>query len=408
MKRMKRMKKAIFLVIILGISLGLKAQDESVNGILFINKNISPSLSPFSVLRLSTTPGVYDGNSGPAIEFSTNIGLGKIGGVDERVNNIDQYRGGLVFKTRLHTAGNDFGFYERMRISAYGNVGIGITNPSVKLDVSGSVQASNMGRFKGWTTGGESGLGFEVGTSSGEGYAYVYDRTNNTYGTMHIQNVIHTSGNNGNVGIGNANPNSKLHLRDQNGNASLIIQSKQDNTVGNNAELILSTEYSTANNTSGNNAGRKALIRATARYNWGMGVRLGFFTSSSDSSYPTERMVVAPNGNVGIGSINPAHKLDVNGTIHASEVLVDLNFPGPDYVFEEDYPLSSLSEIESYIKANKHLPEVPSAAQMKEEGVNIVQMQMLLLKKVEELTLHVIDLKKENSLLRDELELIKK
>ncbi|MEQ8575804.1 MAG: cell surface protein, partial [Fulvivirga sp.] len=123
---------------------------------------------------------------------------------------------------------------------------------------------------------------------------------------------------------------------------------------------------------------------------------------------PTERMVVAPNGNVGIGSINPAHKLDVNGTIHASEVLVDLNFPGPDYVFEEDYPLSSLSEIESYIKANKHLPEVPSAAQMKEEGVNIVQMQMLLLKKVEELTLHVIDLKKENSLLRDELELIKK
>ncbi|MEQ8245924.1 MAG: hypothetical protein RIB66_21095, partial [Fulvivirga sp.] len=77
------------------------------------------------------------------------------------------------------------------------------------------------------------------------------------------------------------------------------------------------------------------------------------------------------------------------------EVLVDLNFPGPDYVFEEDYPLSSLSEIESYIKANKHLPEVPSAAQMKEEGVNMVEMQMLLLKKVEELTLLLIEKDKE-------------
>ncbi|MEQ8575518.1 hypothetical protein [Fulvivirga sp.] len=106
-------------------------------------------------------------------------------------------------------------------------------------------------------------------------------------------------------------------------------------------------------------------------------------------------MRIESNGDVGIGTTNPSHKLDVNGTIHASEVLVDLNFPGPDYVFEEDYPLSSLSEIESYIKANKHLPEVPSAAQMKEEGVNMVEMQMLLLKKVEELTLLLIEKDKE-------------
>ncbi|MEQ8245925.1 hypothetical protein [Fulvivirga sp.] len=102
------------------------------------------------------------------------------------------------------------------------------------------------------------------------------------------------------------------------------------------------------------------------------------------------------NGRVGIGVEQAAYKLDVNGTIHASEVLVDLNFPGPDYVFEQDYPLSSLSEIESYIKANKHLPEVPSAAQMKEDGVNVIEMQMLLLKKVEELTLLLIKESNEN------------
>jgi hypothetical protein len=95
-------------------------------------------------------------------------------------------------------------------------------------------------------------------------------------------------------------------------------------------------------------------------------------------------------GNVGIGTVTPDEKLTVKGKIHAEEVRVDLNVPGPDYVFEQDYQLKSLPAIQAFIKENKHLPEVPSAKEMEEKGINLSEMNMLLLKKVEELTLHLI------------------
>lgn len=125
-------------------------------------------------------------------------------------------------------------------------------------------------------------------------------------------------------------------------------------------------------------------------------------------------MLWKENGNVGIGSTNPDAKLTVKGTIHAEEVKIDLNVPGPDYVFDASYNLPSLEELNAYIKINRHLPEVPSACAMEENGVNLGEMNMILLKKVEELTLYVIELKKEgdkqrvqNSKQQSEIELIK-
>jgi hypothetical protein len=107
------------------------------------------------------------------------------------------------------------------------------------------------------------------------------------------------------------------------------------------------------------------------------------------------RMIIDGAGNVGIGTFSPDQKLTVNGTIHTKEVIVDLSVPAPDYVFQKDYNLLSLSEIEKYINQHKHLPEVPSAKEMETNGVKLMEMNMLLLKKVEELTLHLIELKKE-------------
>jgi hypothetical protein len=102
------------------------------------------------------------------------------------------------------------------------------------------------------------------------------------------------------------------------------------------------------------------------------------------------RLKILDNGNVGIGTTHPNQKLTVNGTIYGKEIKVDLNVPGPDYVFEPTYNLPTLAETEAYIKTHKHLPEVPSAKEMEANGINLSEMNMLLLKKVEELTLHII------------------
>ena len=87
---------------------------------------------------------------------------------------------------------------------------------------------------------------------------------------------------------------------------------------------------------------------------------------------------------------------------------VDLNVPGPDYVFEKNYDLRPLTEVEAYINQNKHLPEIPAAKEMEQNGVNLGEMNMMLLKKVEELTLYVIELKKELGQQLGEIEALKK
>lgn len=86
----------------------------------------------------------------------------------------------------------------------------------------------------------------------------------------------------------------------------------------------------------------------------------------------------------------PDAKLTVKGKVHAEEVKVDLSVPGPDYVFNEDYELRSLEEIREYIEENGHLPNIPSAAEMEENGVQLGLMNMKLLEKIEELVLYTL------------------
>lgn len=98
-------------------------------------------------------------------------------------------------------------------------------------------------------------------------------------------------------------------------------------------------------------------------------------------------------GNVGIGTdtLPPDAKLTVKGKIHTEELIVKLNVPGPDYVFEKNYQLMNINKLEEFIKQNHHLPEVPSAQSIKKNGVNLSEMNMTVLKKVEELALYIIN-----------------
>ncbi|MCQ9636996.1 hypothetical protein MP477_18790 [Chryseobacterium sp. WG23] len=115
---------------------------------------------------------------------------------------------------------------------------------------------------------------------------------------------------------------------------------------------------------------------------------------------------IRANGNIGVGIHNPQYKLDVlgkssfsdnmkvGGKVEAKEVKVTAT-PTADFVFEEDYQLPKLEEIEKHIREKKHLPEVASAKEMENEGVNIGEFQIKLLQKIEELTLYSIEQNKQ-------------
>jgi len=107
--------------------------------------------------------------------------------------------------------------------------------------------------------------------------------------------------------------------------------------------------------------------------------------------------VIVPTGRMAIGTnnIDPNYTLAVKGNIHATQVNVDTD-TWPDYVFEKGYKFHSLPDIEKYIKQNGHLPDMPSANEVKLNGIDLGDTNARLLKKIEELTLYLIDLKKEN------------
>ncbi|WP_333625481.1 hypothetical protein [Sphingobacterium siyangense] len=109
--------------------------------------------------------------------------------------------------------------------------------------------------------------------------------------------------------------------------------------------------------------------------------------------YNNTYMVFRPNGDIGIGTINPQEKLSVNGKIRAHEIKVETS-NWPDYVFKTDYKLPTLLETEQFIKQHGHLPEVPKATEVEADGVSLGEMNKILLKKIEELTLQVIELNK--------------
>jgi len=118
-----------------------------------------------------------------------------------------------------------------------------------------------------------------------------------------------------------------------------------------------------------------------------------FWTTRASDGDLSERMRIKNDGNVGIGTINPQTKLAVNGNVTCKEVEVTLT-GWSDYVFDEKYNLQSLEDVEHFIMNNGHLPDVPSAEEVESNGLKLGEMDATLLKKIEELTLHVIELNK--------------
>jgi hypothetical protein len=139
----------------------------------------------------------------------------------------------------------------------------------------------------------------------------------------------------------------------------------------------------------------------TYYYDMGLDVNNQFFITARNSI--TSALTIAPNGYVGLGVSSPQNLLDADGTIHAKQVKVDLNGLA-DFVFDPGYRLRPLSEVSSFIRTNGHLPEIPTAAQVSHDGLDVGAMNNLLLRKVEELTLYAIEQQKQIETLKKEVE----
>jgi len=159
-------------------------------------------------------------------------------------------------------------------------------------------------------------------------------------------------------------------------------RNKSDNPV-----MILSASVTDATV----DIGDKPMLRFDARILSGPTTVRPLF---SWGSYYNDYMIMSANGNLGIGTNKPGEKLSVNGKIRAHEIKVETT-NWPDYVFKPEYQLTSLSETEQFIKKNGHLPEIPKASEIEANGLSLGEMNKLMMKKIEELTLHLIEEDKE-------------
>lgn len=195
---------------------------------------------------------------------------------------------------------------------------------------------------------------------------------------------------NGNIGIGTTSPAAKLDIRGDlkivnsgaesstasfwaqgTGNAGVFFDASNGDGIGSDYGSLLQKDYLGIELT---NYGANPIHLLTA------------------GAY---RLTVTGSGYVGIGTTSPTEKLSVNGTVLTKKVRVSTaGADWPDFVFAPNYKLRTLNELEAYIKANQYLPEVPSAKEVEENGLDLGKMDATLLQKVEELTLYLIEMNK--------------
>lgn len=297
------------------------------------------------------------------------------------------------------------------------NIGIGTSTPSASLHIrtatanflvensgiEGAFMTVNSGRFNRPAISSYKQIGINYWNSG-----ILYDESGNQKYSIGTTDALSSSKftiqSDGNIGMSTTAPSNRLQIGEFNNTQNLKICLPGVY----NFEQIKLGQY-------GNGAGSLEIINHANVYE-SYGVRLYANTDSGinglqiQTALPSNsaqslnyltRLAIDVNGNIGIGTITPDTKLAVNGTIHTKEVKVDLLAPMvPDYVFAKDYKLKTLQEVENYIKEYNHLPEIPSAAEFEKNGLMLAEMNMSLLQKIEELTLYLIETKKENEAMK--------
>lgn len=297
-----------------------------------------------------------------------------------------------------------------------GKVGIGTAAPTKKLDVV-SEGLDNGVRINSFSH--LNSRYIDISSTSSNFIKSTNDLSiSSLYGTILLQpatagsnkhiyaqgNLFVTNG--GRLGINTTGPQLPLHIVLPNNDTENGIRFHGTrNTTSGHAVRI---EITAPNSPAASNKKNFQIINQNSSSSGGMN-RL-VFRSVTDAGAVASDNIISLNhdGKIGIGTALPNHKLTVIGTVAACEVIVENTWC--DYVFDPEYDLKSLNEVEKFIKENKHLPGIPSEKTVIDKGLNLGDMQKMQMEKIEELTLYMIELNKkvvqlevENKLLKDKL-----
>ncbi|RYU94743.1 hypothetical protein [Emticicia agri] len=316
---------------------------------------------------------------------------------------------------------------ESMRLAGSGNLGIGTNNPLTKLHITlNTITGAAVQTIETIGTGGRPytlfkaenanyGLiGYESGSSGDVMSIYNYRNAALQFGTNNTSRMIIDG--NGNIGVGITPATDKFtvqgsavfrgastgaifaHDNVNGGRTYLALDGNSSNGgIGGGGDYIMLSKYT---NGEADIANYGNIVLRTL----GVGdLKL------SANGYET---LFKSNGQVGIGTTNipTDYKLAVGGNIIAEKIKVKKRVGGvwPDYVFSPDYKLPSLEDVEQFTKKNSHLPEIPSAKEIESDGQDLGEMNRLLLKKIEELTLYMIEQNKEIKALKLKVEQMEK
>ncbi|MCV9928244.1 hypothetical protein OIU83_11295 [Flavobacterium sp. LS1R49] len=354
-----------------------------------------------------------NGGTGDGASFDARMALTKISSTGNILtakivlNDADTSFGNLNFKVKTTASKSELEeFYTNALtikgINAY--VGIGTNNPIEKFNINGGIGDGSsfdarMALTKVSSTGNVQSAKIvlsDVDTDFGNLTFKVKTTASKSEIDRFYSDALTIKGSNAYIGVGTNTPIEKLNINGGTGDGTTF-----------DARMALTRVSSTGNVQSAK------IVLSDADTNFGnltFKVKTTASRSEIESFYTDALTIKGSNANVGIGTTNPDEKLTVNGKIHAKEVRIDLLDPMtkvPDYVFANDYKLKSLQEVEEFIKQNSHLPEIPSAKEIEKNGLMLAEMNMSLLKKIEELTLYSIAQEKKINSQAQEIEALK-
>jgi hypothetical protein len=391
-----------------------------------------------------TTPGMLQITSGGASPISNRIIYGSDNTGWKFAISKNSISGGII---------------DQFVVQDNGNIGIGITAPTEKLEVSGNIKTTGSIKVGAYTLPNTDGSSGQVLQTNGTGTlawntpSGGFALPSLTSGSLLFSNGTSIAQNNANLFWDNVNSRLGIGTKIPSGKIESVFITTPSSIAISKISDYVDAFYMTRNS----NLGKQAIIlrgndglgvsiesgRENETTNWGtyFSFRTRNTATIGNTNDLTERLRIMADGNIGIGISSPSEKLQVagnakidgnitsSGTVQigtittfpagfklaiagnmiAEQVKVKKSVSGawPDFVFANEYKLPTLNSIEQYVNENKHLPEIPSAREVEKDGQDLGEMNRLLLKKVEELTLYMIEQNKKLENQQKEINVLK-